>query len=873
MTAAAILAPLRDLAVSESEAIERAFTASGDGLAALRSRTALADRLVLTLYGHSFSEAFGGALARVDGLCLVALGGYGRRDLYPHSDIDLLFLCGTSRAEAAAREPAAGVARHLWDLGWRTSLTSRTLAECERFEPGNPEFTFSLLDCRYLAGDAGLFTDLRDGVLPGLAVQESGALVRSLSEMSAARHARFGHTIYHLEPNLKDGPGGLRDYQVAGWLDLLRELARHRRWPSRDPDAPEPLGPDAARAHSFYCPARVFLHYRSGRDDNRLTWELQDEAAARGIGLPAGNSCTAEEWMRSYFHHARDIFALACLRLEEAAAARPSLYTAFRDWRSRLANADFYVLRGRVQPRMPAALEDPGVLLGLFEFVARHGLAPGAEAEGAVEQSAARLAAACGASSSPFDAWPQFRRILVLPHAAAALRSMHRLGVLDALFPEFRAIEALVVRDLYHRYTVDEHTFLTIENVHALPQATADAERRLAEIYSELEQPELLFLALLFHDVGKGLAADDHVQASVGAVEGVLARLHLSAGERDTVRFLIRRHLEMSSTLLHRDIFDPETVRAFAESIGSAERLKLLCLFTFADIKSVNPEALTPWKAEMLWRLYAAAANDLVRGVDDRRVTPAADLARIEQIEKTLAPGISLEEVAAFLEGFPRRYVETHSPAEIGAHLSAARRLQDSAAELRLEPRGHSMELTVITRDRPRLFARLSGALAGWGMNILKADAYANRAGVVVDTFRFADPFRTLELNAIEIERFLAEIRDILTGAASLQTLLDRRTRRGAPLRPKSQISAEVRFDNSYSSHSTVLEIVARDRPGLLYEIGAALADAGFNIEVALIDTQGEKAIDVFYLTLNGGKLESSHQDELREVLLKRLEA
>lgn len=873
MSDSAILTTLRNLSVSESEAIEREFTASGEGPAALRARTALADRIVLALYGDSFWEAFGGALARADGLCLIALGGYGCRALYPHSDIDLLFLCGTSRAEAAAKEPAAAVARHLWDLGWRAAITSRTLSECERFEPGNPEFTFSLLDCRYLTGDAGLFTDLRDGVLPGLAAQESGALVRSLSELAAARHARFGNTIYHLEPNLKDSPGGLRDFQVTGWLELLGELTRHRRWPTRDAAAPESLGEDAARAFAFYCAARVFLHYRTGRDDNRLTWELQDEAAARGIGHAGGKSCTAEEWMRAYFRHARNVFALAGQRLDKAAAARPSLYTAFRDWRSRLANADFYVLRGRVLPRQPAALEDPAVMLGLFEFEARHGLALGAEAEKAVEQFVPRLAAAVAASGKRFDPWPQFRRILVLPHAAAALRSMHRLGVLDTLFPEFRAIEALVIRDLYHRYTVDEHTLLAIENLHGLPRPASDAERRLAEIFSELEQPELLFLALLFHDVGKGLSADDHVQASLDAVEGVFPRLQLPEGEREIVRFLIRRHLDMSATLLRRDIFDSETVRAFAETIGSVEHLKLLCLFTYADIKSVNPEGLTPWKAEMLWRLYAAAANDLVRGVDDRRVAADTDLARIEQISKTLALGIPREETAAFLEGFPHRYIETHSPAEIGAHLAAAGRLNGSPAEMRLEPRGHSIELTVITRDRPRLFARLSGALAGWGMNILKADAYANRAGIAVDTFRFADPFRTLELNAIEIERFLAEIRDILTGAASLQALLDRRTRRGTPLRPKSQISAEVRFDNSYSSHSTVLEIVARDRPGLLYEIGAALADAGFNIEVALIDTQGEKAIDVFYLTLDGRKLEAPHQDELREVLLKRLEA
>jgi [protein-PII] uridylyltransferase len=869
MSASGILSTLLDVSVSESEAIQRGFTATGDGAAVLRARSALADRLVLALYGHSFSTAFGGALARADGLCLAALGGYGRRSLYPHSDIDLLFLCGTGRAEAAAKEPASSVARHLWDLGWRASITSRTLQECERFEPGNPEFTISLLDCRYLAGDAGLFTDLRDGVIPGLAAQESGALVRSLSEMTAARHARFGHTIYHLEPNLKDGPGGLRDAQVAGWLDLLGELARHRRWPARESGAPDSFGEDAARALAFYCAARVFLHYRTGRDDNRLTWELQDEAAARGIG---GKPVSAEDWMRTYFLHARNLFALAVERLDEAAAARPSLYTSFRDWRSRLANADYYVLRGRVLPRQAAALEDPAVLLSLFEFVARHGLPPGAEAESAVERSVGLLSPAVAASAKPFDPWPQLRRVLVLPHAALALRSMHRLGVLHALFPEIGAIDALVIRDLYHRYTVDEHTLLTIENLHALPRADSEPERRLSEIYSELEQPELLFLALLFHDIGKGLSADDHVPASLGAVDGAFARLHLAEEDRELVRFLIRHHLEMSATLLRRDIFDPETVRAFAESIGSAERLKLLCLLTYADIKSVNPEALTPWKTEMLWRLYAAAANDLVRSVDDRRVAAAADLARIEQIHKSLAAAIPREEVAAFLEGFPRRYVETHSPAEIGVHFTAARRLEDSPVELRLVPRGHSSELTAITRDRPRLFARLSGALAGWGMNILKADAFANRAGIVVDTIRFADPFRTLELNAIEIERFLSGIRDILTGAASLEALLRGRLRRGAPLRPKSPITAEVRFDNTYSSHSTVLEIVARDRTGLLYEISSALADAGCNIEVALVDTQGEKAIDVFYLTLDGRKLETAHQDSLRMVLLQGLE-
>jgi [protein-PII] uridylyltransferase len=449
---------------------------------------------------------------------------------------------------------------------------------------------------------------------------------------------------------------------------------------------------------------------------------------------------------------------------------------------------------------------------------------------------------------------------------------MHRLGLLGALFPEFRVIDTLVIRDLYHRYTVDEHTLLSIENIHALRGATSDPERRFAEILSELEQPELLHLSLLFHDIGKGLSADDHVEASLGAVEGALERLRLNEEQREIVRFLIRHHLEMSATLQRRDISDTETARTFAETIGSRERLKLLCLFTYADIKSVNPEALTPWKAEMLWTLYAGAANCLARSLDDVRLSAAADRARIELIAQSLEPQVSLDELVAFLDGFPRRYLDAQRPAAIGSHVVSARRLGESAVQLRLDAHAHFGELTVITRDRPRLFSLLSGALAGWGMNILKADAYANRAGIVVDTFRFSDPFRTLELNAIEGERFLASLRNIVTGAASLEALLSGRLRRGSGLRQNLQILPEVRFDNDYSSHSSVLEIVARDRPGLLYEVSSVLANAGCNIEAALIDTQGEKAIDVFYLTAQGNKLEGPLQETLRDSLMRCLE-
>ncbi len=858
------LTALEELSASESAKIERAFSATGDGRAALLARSALADRLVLLLHDQLFSGTPGGPQE----VCLVALGGYGRQALFPHSDVDLLVLGRSSAVEAAVKDPAARLGRALWDLGWRTSATIRTLDECERFEQGNPEFTFSLLDCRYLAGDARILTDLRETVVPGLAARERSALLNSLMGLTRERHSKYGDTIFHLEPNVKETPGGLRDYDVACWLTLLLELARNRRWPSGEAGGPQSFGDDVARAFAFLCDSRVFLHYHNGRDDNRLSWELQDAAATLGIGHRR-ETLPPDRWMRSYFRHAREVSALASRLLDEASIARPSLYSAIESWRSRLSNADFCVLRGRIFPRQPAALEDPATLLGLFEFQSRHGLALNLETEAAVERSVSRLA---GRKAVWTNAWRQFRRILVLPHAAAALRAMHRLGVLDTLFPEFGAIDALVVRDLYHRYTVDEHTFLAIQNLHALRATAGDPERRLAEIRSELEQPELLYLALLFHDVGKGLPGEDHVRNSLAAVEGVFGRLGLAEEERELVRFLIRNHLEMSATLQRRDIFDPETVRAFAEKAGTPERLKLLCLLTYADVKSVNPEALTPWKAEMLWRLYAAAVNHLARSVEEDRVHAVPASEWLSEIRRHLPVNISEGEVSGFLEGFPRRYLLTHTPPQVAAHLGMAQRLEKSPVELRLESRGPFYELVVVTRDRPRLFASLTGALAGWGMNIVKADAYGNSAGMVVDTVRFEDTFRTLDLNPEERQRFVESVADVLGGRRTLESLLRGRMRRAPLPRPKVEIQPEARFDNSSSSHSTVLEIVARDRPGLLHEISSVLAGAGMNIEVALVDTQGEKALDVFYLTIAGRKLEQAEQDFLRDALLRCLQ-
>jgi [protein-PII] uridylyltransferase len=848
------------------------------------------DEVVSRLYREFFSPQ----LDAPRNFCLVALGGYGRRELFPHSDIDLLFLTESSGEQSSRREAVAAMLRELWDLRLRIGHSVHTLAECGRLYPDNLEFNVALLDCRFLAGDRKLYARLHDDVLPHLVARDHQDLLRNLADVTRQRHAKYGDTIFHLEPNLKESPGGLRDYHVCRWLARISELEKRKVWSAPEGLWPAPWRAEIGPAFEFLCDTRCFLHYYRGRDDNQLSYECQDQACARGIAShgsadprfwgPRLVPLTPADWMRVYFRHVRSIYRLTLRLLDDNTPARAGIYGLFQNWRSRLSNADFSVHRETIYARQPAALaQNPALVLQLFEMVARHGLELSREAERAVTEALTRVVAK---PPAPAVFWGHFRQILLSPWAAKALREMNRLGVLSTLFPEFQVIDSLVIRDFFHRYTVDEHSFMTIQNLHALglfrrksqggPNSGigSEWEDKLAEILEELEKPELLYLALLFHDVGKGMEVPDHIEGSLQALEGIMARLELAPADRATVRFLIASHLEMSTTLQRRDIFDPETVREFAGKTETSERLKMLSLLTYADIKSVNPEALTPWKTELLWRLYAATANYLARSLDKERVKPAAASASpAEKILPLLAASTTREEVERFLEGFPRRYLVTHSAEEIARHFQLAGRLGQEPVQVVLKALNGLYELAVITPDRPFLFASITGSLAAWGMSIVKADAFANAAGVVLDTFRFVDLYRTLELNPSETDRLESNLLDVLQGRLELAKLMSGRLQSTSARKPKVTIPTQLRFDDTSSSHSTLLELITHDRPGLLFQVSSVLAQLGCNIEIALIDTEGEKVIDVFYLTAQGRKLRPELQEAIETALLPKLQS
>jgi len=861
MTAASsLISELRSSLAEESARIARDFTVTGDGRAAVAQRTRLIEDILKRLWRDLVSVDDSGPRD----FALVATGGFGRGWLFPYSDIDLLFLYADRRGEEAHKEAIRRFSQELWDLKLKLSPASRTLGECDRFDANNTEFTISLLDCRYLAGDAELFARLHAKVIPKLVVREAKALLQGLAEVTRERHGKFGQTVFHLEPNLKETPGGLRDYNVACWLALISAMGKLGDWPHAS-SLRAPVRKQLDAALEFLMATRCFLHFRHGRDDNALSWEAQDEAAARKIGASDAAEVTAADWMRIYFGHARAVQRTVMQLQEEIPEAWSALRRQFQGWRSRPASADFSVVDGLIFLQQSSSLRDPEMLLRLFHFMAHHGLKLSATTEHRIEQELPALAVTPPRGA---ELWLYLQETLLQPHAAEALRAMHSLRLLTLLLPELKPIDSLVVRDFYHRFTVDEHSILAIESLHRLKESKSEWDRRYAELLGELEDPELLYLTLLLHDTGKGVPGGNHVEASLEIAGRCLDRLDVDAEERAVVLFLIGNHLEMSAQL-RRDIFNPETVAAFAEKVGTPERLKMLCLLTYADIKAVNPEALTPWKAENVWQLYIGAANYLNRSADQRVHDASGEkLARL----RSLAPVMSAK-FKEFVEGFPQRYLRVHSAEDVMRHMEMAEEFGHDPVQVDLKRGRHWYELTLVTKDRASLFATLTGVLAAWGMNIVKANAFSNQAGTVVDTLYFTDRFRTLELNMSEWERFKQSIRAVLAGGADLEKMLRDRQRSEKSARVKVVVETRIDFDDECSSTSTLLQVIAQDRPRLLHRISACLSQQRCNIEIALIDTEGQMAIDTFYLTAGGKKLTAELQKKVEKALVGELKS
>ncbi len=790
-----------DLPVTEQE-IRARFFGTRDAAAAIASRTLRVDELVRRGWAEMPPEA-------TAPVALIAVGGYGRRELFPFSDIDLLILVPDRKAEAALKEPLSIFLRDLWDQNLRVSQSVHDPLECNQIDASNAELAVSLLDRRLLAGNEQLFRQVGDP-RPSLGL--------NIVELTRTRHAQFQNTIYHLEPNVKDAPGGLRDLQVLRWLSKLGAGDE------------EDLGDGVPVLFEIRC----YLHYLAGRDDNKFSFERQDEIAEL-IG-----AASTEDLMRQYYRAVRGIARLAAGRQERFEARRSSLFAQFRDRAARLSNAEFSVLHGAIFFRSPQTIEnDPGIVFRIYDFVGRHGLPLASDTSDRVERN---LNAFRAWVESHQPVWGEFRGILQQPWAGKAVRAMHQSHVLEAIYPELLEMDALVIRDFYHRYTVDEHTLVAIETVLEL---RGQRKNGFADLAAETPDLDLLITALLFHDIGKASPDEGHTIVSRRIAEAALTRTGIDERQLGVVSFLIAAHLELSAAMNGRDLSDPATIRDVAAKTATVERLKLLTLLTYGDISAVNPAAMTPWRRQLLWNIYTLTYAELTRELTTRAAPP--DLAGSPAMRQ-------------FLTGLPPRYLRTHTQAEIEEHLRMEGEATGPGVAVALT-RSTEWVLTVVGKDRPFLFASVAATLSSLGFNILKAEAFSNSTGAVIDTFSFADPARNLELNPDEIRQVTRTVRRVLNGEIAVDQLLARRPN----VKPDTRAlaAARVNFDNDVSPAATLIQLVTQDRPGLLYDVSSVISERGGNIEIVLVDTEEKKAIDVFYVTKAGRKLTAEEAREL----------
>lgn len=691
----------------------------------------------------------------VPGTALIAVGGYGREDLFPHSDVDLLILA--EPGQAAAFTPFL---RSLWDHGLRVSQSAHTIGECLSITEGNLEFTLSLIDRRFLAGDRTLWTQLDHGFRRFFA-RKRDDIALGAARLTRQRHESYQNTIYHLEPNVKDGPGGLRDIHVLTWFNALGHLE-------------EP----AARLAAL----RDSLHRLYGRDTNILNFEAQDAVGP-----------SPDQVMAGYFWAARKVQrAINAWREAEESRSTP-LFARLRDRTSAFSTAELSVIHGKIYLSDSHPPDD----LSAYKLVARHGVKLSSEAGRRMHQALVQNPA-IGTSCR----WSELEEILLLPHAALALREMHDTGLLGRIFPSWARIEGLVVRDFYHQYTVDEHTLVAIETVLRLRTEPPGLFSSLARATGNYP---LLLVALLLHDTGKGRGDESHAQASVRSAAPELERMGMPLEAREEVLFLIGAHLEMSRIMTTRDLTDPDTALSVASLTESEERLALLTLMTYGDISAVNPRALTPWRTTLLWQLYSVTAK-----------LPTNTAAPVP-----ILPGVTLEQA--------------------------------------MEHGGGVWRLAVSAPDRPFLFASVAGAISSFGMDIVHAEAFTMEGDhTACERFTFTDPFLTLKLNPEEADTLTATVERAAMGKEDVAKLLQRRVRR--PLPPAA---FTVNFDQEASRSATVLTITTEDRPALLYRLTEAISSEGCNIETVLINTEGRKAVDVFYVTASGLKLTAEKEEQL----------
>ncbi|MGE0820706.1 MAG: [protein-PII] uridylyltransferase [Candidatus Binatia bacterium] len=834
--------------------LESCHAAGMSGSTVVALHTQYMDCLIRYLFAAA-SQLYARRNPRLRQRCSVfAQGGYGRGELNPYSDIDLLFLYHW-KITPYVETICDTLYYSLLDAGFVVGHAVRNIRECVRLANQDLQVKTSLLDHRFLCGDEQLAQEFTTAVDNEIVAKNSERFFQDKARESQERHERNGDSIYLLEPHLKNGKGGLRDLHTAGWLAKVKFKVRNLRELIPKGVVSATALDEVSNAQDFFWRVRNALHLSEHAEQDLLTFERQ-EWLAPALGFP-----DVATFMHEYYRHATTIYTFSHSLQERCIPTSrfPSLLGRFRGREIRegvrIFNKTLAITKSEILTR------DPLNLVTIFHDAQRHGVDLTTETCQLLRDTCARL-------SADQEELPALRKGLFTilgwkNRVFSTLNEMHKLGVLGWLLPEFGRLRWRTQRELYHVYTVDEHSLRGVAELDRLREGEyKTAHPLLTQVIHEIDKIELLFLSILYHDVGKGYG-HDHDERGAAMVQEAASRWQMPPDDAHEWHFLVQHHLRMSYIAQRRDLADETVIDEFAHLVETPALLKKLYLLTFADMKAVGPKVWNQWKGELLDELYLRTLEQLETGEPLAANHDARVQRRKERLAQTLRRTDPPEAVALFLTSMPDNYLLSTPEESIPRHFRLVTRFRQQngaterdpyRADITHFPEREFSEFTIVTDDRPGLFAMLTGILATAGLNVVRARIATSQDGLALDVFQLSHVDRKeVIMDADTWSHLYDRLRDILLGKRTLEDLL--RTTRAPSLLNKrhSRYATDITVDNNSSPHYTVVDITAPDRMGFLFTVTYTLFTLDLTIHLAKITTNVDHVLDVFYVTDRNG--------------------
>jgi [protein-PII] uridylyltransferase len=827
-----------------------------------RSRSILMDHVLRRLWKRAVESQESST-----GVALLAMGGYGREELSPCSDIDLLLLHLPGKGKELGQRLQV-LLHPLWDWGLTVGYTVQTPKESWRGAQKDLDLLLSFLDTRWVAGDRGAFLRWAEEFSRGIKSGKEKEIILRIQQSSESRHKKWGDSVFVLEPEVKDGKGGLRDYHSALWAAKIKFSLQSPGQLTEQGLLSEGEWDTYSRALGFLWRVRNQLHYMHGRREDRLSFEDQS-AVAQVLKYQGEDHLRAtESFLKDYFHHALQTHHLSWNILEKC---MNEVAATTRSWWRKTAPEiapGFHLHHGRLALSDPTSFDrNPFHIWKAFEVIHRHGMEMSASLQ---ETIAKHLDLVNERFRSAQESTRFFLSYFEQPgHLYRVLEEMYETRFLQRFLQEFERVHCHIQYDRYHLYPVDVHSLYTVQELELLERKNGQQSWPLfGELMKELQDPALLKLAALIHDLGKA-EGTSHALRGEKIAETIGGRLGLSKEKIDILRFLVREHLTFAEIAQRRDLNDENLILRLAQAVGDRERLKMLYLLAFADLRAVGPSAWTVWKDTLLRELFLKTLHLLERGEGLRKEDQERVIGMQGEIMELLRGQVASPKISEYLTHISSRHYQVHDARAIGQQILMAEKLYYQIVSLDGEERpeeGYD-EITVVARDEPGLFAKICGVITANLLNILSAQIGTWENGIAVDLFRVQSLIEEGLLQPRRWAKLQEDMKRVLEGKVEVGLLLQEMV---VPLfhqYHRSRLAPRVEVDNSISDFYTVVEVYTHDRPGLLHRIAQKIFEMGLNLWMARISTKVDQVVDVFYIQdLSGAKVE----DEDKILLIKK---